>query len=282
MRQPSTIAVRKPWDQPWYRAEGENRWVLLFLIVIHVLAAVGLFLFPLPSWPVLLSALALAGLGGFGTTVVYHRTLAHHALRINPVVEQVLIFFAVFNGSGVPSTWVANHRNHHANADTIDDVSSPRYGGFWWAHLRWLYQWPPSSSQLWCLDLLSKRYQIWGKLQVPIVLLSFVSGGFLGWPGFFWVGAIRLVYCLHMQCFVNSLLHLQPGLPEGVDSSRNIWWLGPLQISAWGENWHRNHHRYPGSARFGRDWRQVDVGWLFIRLLEALGFATDVHQVTRR
>lgn len=167
--EPSTIAVRKPWEQPWYRAEGENRWVLLFLIVIHVLAAVGLFLFPLPSWPVLLSALALAGLGGFGTAVVYHRTLAHHALRINPAVEQVLIFFAVFNGSGVPSTWVANHRNHHANADTIDDVSSPRYGGFWWAHLRWLYQWPPSSSQLWCLDLPSERYQIWGKLQVPSI-----------------------------------------------------------------------------------------------------------------
>src|SRR6266850_2541343 len=46
--------------------------------------------------------------------------------QMNPIVEQVLVFFAVFNGSGTPSTWIANHRNHHANADTIDDVSSPR------------------------------------------------------------------------------------------------------------------------------------------------------------
>ncbi len=33
-----------------------------------------------------------------------------------------------------------------ANADTIDHVSSPRHGGFWWARLRWFYQWPPSST----------------------------------------------------------------------------------------------------------------------------------------
>jgi len=25
---------------------------------------------------------------------------------------------------------------------------------------------------------------------------------------FFWVGAIRLVYSLHLQCFVNSITHI--------------------------------------------------------------------------
>jgi fatty-acid desaturase len=59
----------------------------------------------------------------------------------------------------------------------------------------------------------------------------------MGWEGFFWIGAIRLVYVLHFQMFVNSLLHMTPGLHEGVDSSRNLWWLGPLQLGAWGEDW---------------------------------------------
>src|SRR4051812_49656069 len=45
-------------------------------------------------------------------------------------------------------------------------------------------------------------------------------------------------------------------LPEGVDSSQNIWWLGPLQVTAWGENWHGNHHGYPASASFSRHWWQ--------------------------
>jgi fatty-acid desaturase len=76
--------------------------------------------------------------------------------------------------------------------------------------------------------------------------------------------------------FVNSLLHLTPGLPEGVDSSRNLWWLGPLQLGAWGENWHRNHHADANAARFGRRWWQVDVGWYVIRGLKAIKLASDV------
>lgn len=43
----------------------------------------------------------------------------------------------------------------------------------------------------------------------------------LGWHGFFWVGAIPLVYSLHMQCFVNSLTHL--GHSKEGDSSKNLW-----------------------------------------------------------
>jgi fatty-acid desaturase len=41
------------------------------------------------------------------------------------VVENVLIFFAIFNASGAPLSWVANHRHHHAKADTAEDISSP-------------------------------------------------------------------------------------------------------------------------------------------------------------
>ena len=232
----SALAERHPWTLPWWKTEGENFWVMIYIVAVHVLAILGLILFPLPGWKVFLSALALAAAGGFGTTIGYHRALAHRAVKLNPVIEQTLIFFAVANGSGTPSTWIANHRNHHANSDTVDDVSSPRHGGFWWAHLRWLYQWEPSSMKKWCPDMMRPRYTFWSKIQIPLVAASICFGYFLfGWPGFFWLGALRMVHCLHMQCFVNSLLHLKPGLPEGVDSSQNIWWLGPLQLTAWGE-----------------------------------------------
>jgi len=218
-------------------------------------------------------------LGGLGTTVGYHRALAHRAVKLNPVVEQILVFFAVFNGSGAPSTWIANHRNHHANSDTIDDVSSPRHGGFWWAHLRWVYQWEASSMQKWCPDLMRRRYTLWSTLQMPLIAISLCFGYlFFGWAGLFWLGAIRLVYCLHGQMFVNSLLHLKPGLPEGVDSSQNIWWIGPFQVSAWGENWHGNHHSRPASACFSRHWWQIDIGWYVICGLRAVGLATNVRR----
>lgn len=272
-----TLVEAHPWTQPWWYATGENVWVFIFIVTIHVAAVIGLILYPIPSLSTLLASLLFLGLGGAGTSVCYHRSLAHKALRLNPVLEQILIFFAVFNGSGAPLQWAANHRQHHAKADTVDDVSSPRHGGFWWAHLRWLYQWPGSDIKRWCPDMARPRYNVWQKLQIPIVALSVVSGFVMGWEGFFWVGAIRLVYSLHLQCFVNSLLHLSPGVPLGEDSSRNLWWLGPLQFTAWGENWHRNHHMDAHSAKFSRNWRQIDIGWYTIKVFSLLGLARDVR-----
>ncbi|PYS20400.1 MAG: hypothetical protein DMG11_29575 [Acidobacteria bacterium] len=274
----SALAEKHPWTLPWWKADSDNFWTMIYIVMIHVMAVVGLVLFPLPGWSVFLAALAVACLGGLGTTVGYHRALAHRAVKLNPVVEQILVFFAVFNGSGAPSTWIANHRNHHANSDTIDDVSSPRHGGFWWAHLRWVYQWEASSMQKWCPDMMHRRYTLWASLQMPLIAISLCFGYlFFGWAGLFWLGAIRLVYCLHGQMFVNSLLHLKPGLPEGVDSSQNIWWIGPFQVTAWGENWHGNHHSRPASACFSRHWWQIDIGWYVICGLRALGLATNVR-----
>jgi len=274
----SELGENHPWTQPWWRPAETNRPTLAYIIAIHVLALIGIILFPIPSWKVLLSALGVASMGAFGTTIAYHRALAHRSVKLNPVVEQLFVFSAVFNGSGAPSTWIANHRNHHANADTVDDVSSPRHGGFWWAHLRWLYQWKPSSMQKWSPDMIRLRYTVWDKIQIPLVITSICFGYFFfGWVGLFWMGAIRLVYVLHMQAFVNSLLHLKPGLAVGVDSSRNIWWLGPFQLAAWGENLHRNHHSYPASARFSRHWWQIDLGWYVIRGLRAVRLASNVR-----
>jgi stearoyl-CoA desaturase (delta-9 desaturase) len=115
-----------------------------------------------------------------------------------------------------------------------------------------------------------------------VLLLSLLGGGLLGWKGLFWIGPIRLAYSPHMQCFVNSLLHLPPKrIPEGVDSSRNIWWLGPLQLTAWGENWHKNHHALPRAACFSRAWYQIDVGWYTICLLRSLGLVSNVYGAGR-
>jgi stearoyl-CoA desaturase (delta-9 desaturase) len=248
----------------------------IFLVLTHVLALAGLILYPVPSLTVLSVALSVAVMGGLGTTVVYHRYLAHRTFKLHPAVEHFLIFWAMFNGSGAPASWVAYHRLHHSRADTLEDISSPRHGGFWWAHLRWLYQLGPADQRKWCPDLMRPGYAFWTRAQVYIVLASFLCGLVYGWQGFFWIGAIRLLYSLHMQCFVNSLTHLDHHR-EG-DSSMNIWWLGPFQLAAWGENWHRNHHSAAGSARIGWHWWQVDIGWYFIRAMEFLGLASNVKR----
>lgn len=272
----TTIQEIRPWERPFWRPVQGKGAVLFYLILIHVLAVIGLILFPLPSLKVLGLTLLFTALGGLGTTVCYHRMLAHRTLKMNKSIEHLLIFFAMFNGSGAPASWVAYHRHHHSHADEPEDISSPKQGGFWWAHLRWLYQSAGADRQKWCPELNRGAYKPWTLAQGPVILLSLCSGLILGWPGFFWAGAIRLVYSLHMQCFVNSLTHL--GDSEEGDSSQNIWWLGPLQLTAWGENWHKNHHSNAGSARLGLRWWQTDIGWYFIYALEWVGLASSVKR----
>jgi fatty-acid desaturase len=276
----SAIQEIRPWDRPFWQPAPGKWGVLLYIALIHVLAVIGLVLFPLPGWRILGLALLITGLGGFGTTVCYHRLLAHRTLKLNKFIEHFLIFWAIFNGSGAPPSWVAYHRHHHARTDTPDDISSPKQGGFWWAHLRWLYQSAPADRQKWCPELNQGVYKFWGYAETPVILMSLFCGIALGWRAFFWMGAIRLVYSLHMQCLVNSLTHL--GHAEEGDSSMNLWWIGPLQLTAWGENWHKNHHSNAGSARLGLRWWQPDVGWYFIYAMESLGLASNVKRPSTR
>jgi stearoyl-CoA desaturase (delta-9 desaturase) len=269
-----SAAQLKPWEQPFWKPAKGKEMILFYLVAIHVLAITGLILYPTPSLPVIGLTLLFTLLGGAGTTVGYHRCLAHGTVKLNKFVENVLIFGAMFNGSGSPESWAAYHRHHHANADTPDDVSSPEHGGFWWAHLRWLYQSPKADAKRWCPEFTRGIYKFWTYAEVPLLALSLLCGVAFGWEGFFWMGAIRLIYSLHMQCFVNSLTHL--GKNADGDTSQNVWWLGPLQLAAWGENWHRNHHHNAASARFGLRWWQVDMGWYLICTLEAMGLARNV------
>ncbi len=273
--------VSHPWARSvWRPAPGEWK-TPIWLALIHGTALVGLGLTPLPSLPLLALWLALTLIGGLGTTVCYHRSLAHRSVTLNPVVRSVLTFFAVLNGSGTPTSWVATHRLHHATSDTVEDVSSPNIGGFWWAHLRWIWQVGRAPTSRYCPELDRWSYRVWDWLHLPILALSYLGGLAFGLEGFFWLGSIRLVIALHGQCFVNSICHMRSGVSLGEDSSRNVPWLAVWHLLI-GENWHRNHHEQPGSARLGLKPLEVDLGWLTILALETVHLARDVRRPRAR
>jgi stearoyl-CoA desaturase (delta-9 desaturase) len=152
--------------------------------------------------------------------------------------------------------------------------------GFWWAHLRWLWQAETPSAERYCPDLSGFGYRMWQPIQPVLLTLSYFAGLYFGLAAFFWLGAIRLVFALHAQCFVNSVCHTEPNTPLGEDSSRNVHWLAAMQLFQ-GENWHRNHHARPALARLGWNWRQPDAGYLLICVLERIGLASDVRRVRR-
>src|SRR5713226_6100735 len=95
----SAMEVSRPWDRPFWKPVRGKEGVFAYLILIHVLAIVGLILFPLPSLKVFGIAVLFLAFGGLGTTVCYHRLLAHRTLKVSKFIEQALIFWAVFNGS---------------------------------------------------------------------------------------------------------------------------------------------------------------------------------------
>jgi stearoyl-CoA desaturase (delta-9 desaturase) len=114
-------------------------------------------------------------------------------------------------------------------------------------------------------------------MQPAILALSYFGGLYFGPAAFFWLGAIRLVFSLHAQCFVNSVCHSEPNTPFGKDSSRNVSWLAMMHFFQ-GENWHRNHHARPASARLGLTWRQPDMGYVVVCILEKMGLVSDVRR----
>jgi stearoyl-CoA desaturase (delta-9 desaturase) len=61
---------------------------------------------------------------------------------------------------------------------------------------------------------------------------------------------------------------------ESGDKSKNNPWVAALTF---GEGWHNNHHAFPHSARHGFGPRQFDLTWQHIRLMRALGLATQVR-----
>ena len=57
---------------------------------------------------------------------------------------------------------------------------------------------------------------------------------------------------------------------DAPDASSNIV---PWGILIGGEELHNNHHTYPTSAKLSVKWYEFDIGWLYIRVLQALGLA---------
>jgi stearoyl-CoA desaturase (delta-9 desaturase) len=56
-----------------------------------------------------------------------------------------------------------------------------------------------------------------------------------------------------------------------VDASTNIF---PLGILIGGEELHNNHYTFGTSAKLSSKWYEFDIGWMYIRTMEMVGWAT--------
>ena len=90
-----------------------------------------------------------------------------------------------------------------------------------------------------------------------------------------WGVFARTVFVWHATWAVNSVTHVWGYRSHDTrDHSTNLWWVALITL---GEGWHNNHHAFPRSARHGLRWWELDVTYLFIRLLSFLGLARQIH-----
>jgi stearoyl-CoA desaturase (delta-9 desaturase) len=266
--------------------------VVGWLAVVHLAALAAPLTF---TWQGLAAFVVLWCLtGALGICLGYHRLLTHGSFQTYRFVRRALAVLGLLAGEGPPINWVAVHRKHHQHSDRPGDPHSPRDGG-WWSHVLWLFprprepQWT-AMTERYAKDL--RRDPFMRFLDATFIFWHLALGAALlaaGW--WLWDAAtglsllvwgmfLRLVWGLHVTWLVNSAAHIWGYRNyETNDDSRNLWWVGLL---AFGEGWHNNHHAFPGRARHGHRWWEVDATYLVVWTLERLGLAWKVVRGRRR
>lgn len=253
-----------------------------FMAAFHVLAIVALFHF---AWGPFLLAVALTWIGlSWGIGMGYHRLHTHRGYKVPKWLEYFLAVCGTLTLEGGPIFWVAVHRIHHQKSDQPGDPHSPREGA-WWAHMLWILFGEGLHNKTEILgkyapDLYrDKFYRALNTFHwVPLTVLGFAIWATLGWDYVLWGIFARVTWGLHATWLVNSATHLWGSRRFATkDDSRNNWWVALLTF---GEGWHNNHHAHPVSARHGLAWYELDITWLQIKLLQAVGLMKEVKEVS--
>jgi len=273
-------------------AAGRFDWARLLPFIGLHLGCLGVLWVGVSTTAVLVAAVLYA-LRMFAVTAFYHRYFSHNAFRTTRAAQFV---FALLGASAVqrgPLWWASHHRNHHARSDRADDAHSPLQHGFLWSHMGWFLareNFAPRSAlvadlarypELRFLD----RYDALVPLLLALFLYAAGEWCAVYAPALATSGAQLVVwgFCistavLYQATFtINSLAHRFGSRRYATrDGSRNNLWLALLTF---GEGWHNNHHHYPGAARQGFYWWEVDLTYAGLRLLALFGIVRDLRGV---
>jgi stearoyl-CoA desaturase (delta-9 desaturase) len=271
MAQPTLLFGRK------YQ-KGVN-WITTIAMVAFHIAAVAAF-FYIDTGAIITAVVLYFVAGMLGIGMAYHRLLTHRSYKTPKWMEYFLTLCATLALEGGPISWVATHRVHHQKSDREGDPHTPREGSFW-AHMGWIILGQGLHQETALLaryvpDLAKDKFHValtkwhWvSQVVVGLVLLAF--GGI---PYVLWGIGFRTVFGLHTTWAVNSATHLWGSRRfQTRDDSTNNWWVALLTF---GEGWHNNHHAHPTSARHGLAWYELDLNWIGISTLKALGLAWDI------
>lgn len=264
------------------------------ILALHVIAAIGLFIFEVALIDVAVAA-SLYLLRMFAITGFYHRYFSHKSFKTSRGHQFFWALVAASSGQRGPLWWAAHHRQHHRHTEDAADPHNSRRG-FWWSHMGWILcdkHFATQSHQV--RDLSRFPELVWldrFDVAAPALLALLVYGfgllvetlypqaGTTALQMLFWGFLVSTLVLLHVTLCINSLAHRWGRRTyQTNDASRNSLLLALLTL---GEGWHNNHHHYCGSTRQGFKWWQIDLSYYLLRGMAGLGLVWDVREPPAR
>jgi stearoyl-CoA desaturase (delta-9 desaturase) len=263
---------------------GNNAYTLFaFNILTFSTLIVGAFFINF-SWPLFgLSFLMYWLTVACGISMCYHRLLTHKSYQIPKWLERVMATFGAISGTGGPIQWVMTHRDHHRYADKNGDPHPPSNIP------KTVFGFYPRVS-----DYVNRRlaqdpyFVMWHRYYFALLA---------SWAMFiFFAFGIQVFYFMYIVPVAGAILisnsqnywghvpsKIAPFLSyrsyEVGDKSQNNWIMAAM---GFGEGYHNNHHRYPGSARFGIEKHEFDLSYYQIKFLEFIGLAKNIKTATAK
>ncbi|MGZ5132182.1 MAG: DesA family fatty acid desaturase [Caldimonas sp.] len=232
------------------------------------------------GWEILLYTLVVTHITIAAVTIFLHRAQAHRALDLHGIPSHFFRFWLWLTTGMVTREWVAIHRKHHAKCETEEDPHSPQTRGIKTVLLtgselyraeaknqETLVKYGRGTPDDWIERNLYTRFSWQGVgLMLIIDLMLFGAIGATVW-------AVQMLWIpITAAGIVNGIGHWWGYRNfEAPDASRNV---SPWGVIIGGEELHNNHHTYPTSAKLSVKPYEFDIGWAYIRGLEALGLAT--------
>lgn len=243
-------------------------------------------------WQIIAYTLVMTHITIASVTIFLHRAQAHLALDLHPWASHFFRFWLWLTTGMITREWVAIHRKHHAKCETTDDPHSPQTRGIWTVLLRGseLYRKEAKNQETirryghktpddWIERAVYSRF-IWQGVGLMLII-NLLLFGVIGAT----VWAVQMLWIpVTAAGIINGLGHyagyrnFKPSDSDNPDASTNI---SPWGIIIGGEELHNNHHTYPTSAKLSVKSWEFDIGWLYIRLLQAVGLARVKHQIPK-
>ena len=237
--------------------------------------------FDLPWWGYVVVALALTHVTIAAVTIFLHRCQAHRALDLHPAVSHFFRLWLWLTTGMVTKEWVAIHRKHHAKCETAEDPHSPQIYGLnrvlWLGvflyvkeafNRQTLARYGHGTPEDWIERNLYSRHSMLGLVlmgAVNIALFGLVPGALILIAQIVWIP-------FWAAGVINGIGHFWGYRSwDTADVSTNIV---PWGILIGGEELHNNHHAFASAAKLSNKWYELDIGWLYIRILSALGLAS--------